>query len=96
MKAVERRQHEQLLGVWKRMLHALLDIGPTSDSQEDLEAYGSVKDYILDRIDERESILSAAARKCRGKRAFLGPHLNGLPPGENAVDNTTSRGVENA
>lgn len=29
-------------------------------------------------------------------QVFVGPHLNGLPPEENAADNAISSGVENA
>jgi hypothetical protein len=91
MKAEERRTHERLLDVWQGMLDRLNRIGPTSDSHADLEAFGNVKDYILDRIEHEESLLHNA----RSPRPYLRRRLNSLPPGDNAADNPPTSGVEN-
>lgn len=88
MKAVERRQHERLLSVWRTMLGRLNDMGPQSDAHQHLEAFGHVKDYILDRIEECEAVLHNAT--------LLRPKRHGLPAKHNRRDNQLSSGVENA
>ena len=92
MKAIERRQHETLLGTWKGLLQKLNRIGPTSASYEDLRAFGEVKDYILDRIEAEEGVLHNA----KAPRFYSRRRLNSLPPRDNAVDNRGTSGEENA
>lgn len=92
MKAEERRRQERILSAYQGMLDTLNRIGPTSESHEDLEAFGEVKDYLLDCVEQREDIL----RNARSGRAFSRPRGNGLHPVENVPDNRTTSGAENA
>lgn len=57
MKAVERQLHSRVLSTWETLLRRLEKIGPASDDPEDLDGYGNVKDYILDRIEEKRRLL---------------------------------------
>lgn len=88
MKAVDRRQQEVLLRTWKHMLEKLNEIGPASASHDDLQAFGHVKDYILDQIEHTETVLHNA-RSLRHR-------VNSLPPKDNAPDNPLRSGVDNA
>ena len=60
MKAIERRQQERLLRTWKVLWQKLCEIGPASESFEDVQAFGNVGDYILDQIAMIESLLHNA------------------------------------
>ena len=99
MKAHERRQQERIVGVWRGLLAKLVELGPESESREDLDGYGEVKDYLLDRIAVVEKILSRDARERKGKRARKPASSrlngNGLHAGENAADNPVSAEVAN-
>lgn len=99
MKAEERRQQERILHAWQHLLDTLNRIGPESDSREDLEGFGNVKDYLLDRIEEVSERLTKAAQRtpstCGRKPASLRLQGNGLHTGENAVDNPVSAEVTN-
>ncbi|MEO5829142.1 MAG: hypothetical protein ABIQ36_01080 [Rhodanobacter sp.] len=61
MKAVERRLHEQGLGIWERLLRDVVRMGPLSESAEDLDGFGEVKDYISERIDAVRRVLEVTA-----------------------------------
>lgn len=50
MKAVERRSHERMLRVYGTLLRRLERLGPASDAPDDLDGFGEVKDYLLERI----------------------------------------------
>ncbi|MBD8900368.1 hypothetical protein [Rhodanobacter sp. DHG33] len=99
MKAEERRQQERILHAWQNILDMLNRIGPESDSQADLEGYGEVKDYVLDRIERVTECLTKAAQRTpstRGRKpASLRPKMNSLHAGDNAVDNPVSAEVAN-
>jgi hypothetical protein len=88
MKAVERRRKEVLLREWTRILRDLNDMGPASDSYDDLMGFAEVKDYLLDRIAAVEDVLHNA----RSSRRLV----NSLPPKDNALDNPLRPGVDNA
>jgi hypothetical protein len=100
MKAVERRRKERLLAVWRDMLRRLNDMGPHSDDPEHLRGFGEVKDYILDRVDDLDALLTKAGRdrvETRGRKpALLRPEKNSLLPLDNASHNQVVNGVENA
>lgn len=99
MKAEERRRQERILQAWQHSLDTLNWIGPESDSQEDLDGFAQVKDYLLDRIEEVSERLTKAAQRTpstRGRKpASLRLKGNSLHAGENAVDNPVSAEVAN-
>lgn len=51
MKTIERRAFERAARMYRGMLRDLAQMGPASESAEDVEAFGHVKDQILDRIE---------------------------------------------
>lgn len=91
MKAEERRSQQRLLDMWQGMLDRLNRVGPVSDARVDLEAFGEVKDYILDRIDAHETIL----RNATPARPSSRRRVNGLHRRDNALDNHSLAGVDN-
>lgn len=91
MKAEERRRQERILRVWRDTLDRLNQVGPLSDSKEDVDGFGEVKDYLLDFIERCERILLNA----RPARSFSRRKGNSLPRRENTPDNQVGTGVEN-
>ena len=99
MKAEERRVLQRVLRAWETMLETLNRMGPESDRREDIDGYGQVKDYVLDRIDDCAERLTKAAQEHaerRGRKpALLRPTGNGLHGGDNRLDNAARSGVDN-
>jgi hypothetical protein len=92
MKAIQRRQQEELLRTWKMMWQKLCEIGPSSERFEDVQAHGNVGDYILDQIAAIETVLHNAKLPRHHSRR----RLNSLPSEVNASDNRVASGDENA
>lgn len=86
MKAWERRNLEAVLSCLRGMLVKLERIGPESDSPADLDGYGEVKDYLLDRIEHYRVKLERGLRERseNRKRKPFSLRLSGndLPPVE--------------
>lgn len=53
----DREQQERLLAMWRELLARSAQLGPVSGSPEDLDAFGEVKDYIIDQIARHEAWL---------------------------------------
>jgi hypothetical protein len=104
MKVAERRTQERLLGIWRKTLLTLDEIGPSSEAPEDLNAFGEVKDYVLDRVADIEDKLERdrinRRRKSKAKQARISVTSdaksrrsgNGLPVRDNAIHNASTSG----
>jgi hypothetical protein len=99
MKANERRSIETAIAIYKRLLVRVNNLGPESESPEHIEAFGQIKDYLLEVIERYEIRLEDAlriSRETRGRKpSFLRLKKNSLLPPPRARHNGFSSGVKN-
>ncbi|WP_250626736.1 hypothetical protein [Pinirhizobacter soli] len=98
MKAAERRTLERRRAVWDSVLERLNRVGPESDSFDDIDAFGQVKDYVLDRRDALDNLLVNSPEKDprgRHRKSFFNcPQGNDLPGADRTAHNGIVSGAD--